>query len=187
MNAHTSALLICLAFCSSHSFAVEQVRDSLPEGSQAQWNEINPDTTVSSARPGEEINFSMKLFRSNHHLIEGRATSDIGKANFKSRLMPSNEVKLSISLKQRELDDVELVAYFDLAHYTMELDGANAVLNQAHKSLIRTITSHLGMAFGEQYEGLDIPEHAFMLVQMLSYWAMSPEGYVHAKREIVSQ
>lgn len=136
--------------------------------------------------PGEEINFALKLFQTNQHFVDGRAKSDIGKILFKSRLMPSNEVKLSLKLKQREIDDIELVAYFDLANYEMELDGGNAVLNTEHKTLMKVLNQHLRSDFEDQYKDYDFPEHAFMLVQMLSYWSVSPEGYVHEKRQIVA-
>ena len=137
--------------------------------------------------PGKEIDYEINLHSSTHHLIRGRADSDIGKMLFKSRLMPSNEVKLSLKLKQRETDDVELVAYFDLANFTMELDGSNSVLNKEHKLLMKTTTKHLQSKFEEQYEDYDFPEHSLMLVQMLSYWSVSPEGYAHEKQTIVSQ
>lgn len=137
--------------------------------------------------PGEEINFNMQVHSSSHYLIDGRASSDIGKLLFKSRLMPSNEVKLSIKLKQRDIDDIELIAYFDLANFTMELDGANSVLNKEHKQLMKVSSAHLQSKFEKQYKDYDFPEHALMLVQMLSYWSISPEGYIHEKRSIVSQ
>lgn len=137
--------------------------------------------------PGEELNFRLKIHTSTHHFINGKAQSDLGKIRFKSRLMPSNEVKLSLKLKQKELADVELIAYFDLANFTMELDGANSVLNKGHKQTLKLVSSHLKDKFIKQYEGYELPEHALMLVQMLGYWSMSPEGYIHEKRSIVSQ
>jgi len=145
------------------------------------------DTSSKNKLPGDDINFRLKLHSSTHHIIEGRARADTGKILFKSRLMPSNEVKLSLKLKQRELDDVELLAYFDLANFTMELDGANSVLNKNHKQMLNLASVSLRPRLEKQYEGLDYPEHALMLVQMLGYWSVSPEGFVHEKRSIVSQ
>lgn len=144
-------------------------------------------TELNEKLPGEEINFDMQVYTSSHYLVDGRASADIGKLLFKSRLMPSNEVKLTIKLKQRDIDDIELTAYFDLANFTMELDGANSVLNKAHKQLMKIASSHLQSKFEKQYKDYDFPEHALMLVQMLSYWSVSPEGYVHEKRSVVSQ
>ena len=137
--------------------------------------------------PGEEVDFQLKLHTSTHHLIEGKARSDIGDMLLKSRLMPSNEVKLSIKLKQSELDDIELLAYIDIANFTMELDGANSVLNRDHKRVLKYAVAHLRPKFEVQYKDYDFPEHALMLVQMLGYWSVSPEGYMHEKRSIVSQ
>lgn len=137
--------------------------------------------------PGEEVNFKLKLHTSTHHLIDGRADSDIGKMLFKSRLMPSYEVKLSIKLKQGELDDIDLIAYVDLANFTMELDGSNGVLNKDHKQVFKYAIAHLGSQFEAQYQGYDAPEHALVLVRMISYWSASPKGYVHEKRSISSQ
>jgi hypothetical protein len=137
--------------------------------------------------PGEDINFQLKIHASTHHLIEGRANSDIGKILFKSSLMPSNEIKLSIKLKQNELDDIQLLAYIDLANFTMDLDGGNSVLNKKHKELMVLTLTHLRSKLERQYEGYDVPEHALMLTQMLGYWSISPEGYVHEKRSIVSE
>lgn len=139
------------------------------------------------ALPGEDIDFRLKVSASTHHYIQGKANAESGKLLFKSRLMPSNEVKLSLKLKQGELEDIELVAYFDLANFTMELDGGDRVLNRAHKKLMDYASLHLRSRFERQYQDHDLPEHAFMLVQMLSYWSVSPEGFVHEKRAIVSQ
>ena len=137
--------------------------------------------------PGEEVNFRLKLHTSTHHMIDGKATSDIGGMLLKSRLMPSNEVKLSVKLKQGELDDIELTAYIDLANFTMELDGSNGVLNVDHKQVMKFASAHIRSKFETQYESYDVPEHALMLVQMIGYWSVSPEGYVHEKRSVVGQ
>lgn len=56
-----------------------------------------------------------------------------------------------------------------------------------HKALMSVLNQHLRSEFEEQYREYDFPEHAFMLVQMLSYWSVSPDGYVHEKREIVAE
>jgi len=137
--------------------------------------------------PIEDIHFSLTLNESTHHMIQGGAKADIGDIEFNSKLLPSNEVELSIILKQDEKDGIELSAYFDLANFTMELDGKNSVLNKDHKKILNMASSQLQSAFGTQYEGYEYPEHALMLTQMLAYWSISPEGYVHEKRSIVSQ
>ena len=107
--------------------------------------------------------------------------------NFKSELLPSNEVQLSIQLGQNGEDNIKLEAYFDLANFTMELDGGNSVLNKEHKKLLKETGEALQSAIWDQYAEYDIPEHALMLTQMLAYWSVSPEGFVHEKRVIVSQ
>jgi len=137
--------------------------------------------------PGEEVNFLLKLHSSTHHMIEGKATSDIGKIVFKCRLMPSNEVKLSMKFKQNESENVELLAYVDLANFTLELDGSNSTLTKDHKQLLKFASSHLESKFETQYKDYDAPEHALVLLRMIAYWSVSPEGYVHEKRSIVSQ
>lgn len=137
--------------------------------------------------PEEEINFRFKLDESTHHMIQGSAKADIGDVAFESELLPSNEVLLNINLEQMDMEGVELNAYFDLANFTMELDGKNAVLNEEHKQMLSLAASRLQSKFLAQYEGYGIPEHALMLTQMLSYWAVSPEGFVHEKRSVVSQ
>lgn len=161
--------------------------DATPADSPSK--KATPDNTepVEQQLPGEEVNFKFKVITSTHHLIEGRADSDIGKILFKSRLMPSNEVKLSINLKQTEIDDISLLAYVDIANFTMELDGGSRILNSDHKSLMKYTVVHLRAKIGPQYEGYDIPEHALMLSQMLAYWSASPEGYVHEQRSITSE
>lgn len=147
---------------------------------------LTHDTLEQIELPGEDIDFKLKLYKKTLYLIDGRATSKIGKILFKSRLMPNNEVKLSVKLKQGDLKDIELVGYFDIAQFTMELDGSNAVLNQQHKELLSVLDAHLRAKLTLAYSEYDFPEHAFMLMQMLSYWSVSPEGYVHEKREIVA-
>ena len=175
-----------------------EVYEAIPTRQTDTYEEKNDDATsdnyetfeqaeIVEKLPGEEINFSIQVHSSSHYLIDGRANSDIGKLLFKSRLMPSNEVKLSIKLKQREIDDIELLAYFDLANFTMELDGGNSVLNKEQKQLMKITSAHLQAKFEKDYKDYDFPEHALMLVQMLSYWSVSPEGFIHEKRSIVSQ
>ena len=164
----------------SYGYAEEQSNSEPDEYEQEQV--AVPEVVL----PGADINFDLDMHQANFHFIQGRADSDIGKILFKSRLMPSNEVKLSLKMKQRESDDIELTAYFDLANFTMELDGANAVLNKDHKALLEVLDTHLRYTFEQKYHDVEPPEHAFMLVQMLSYWSVSPEGYVHEKRSIVS-
>jgi hypothetical protein len=161
-------------------------KSKILEYSEHPVNLSNTEPTADKL-PGEDLNFHLKLYTSTHHMIDGRATSDIGKALFKSRLMASNEIKLSLKLKQSELDDIQLLAYVDLANFTMELDGADSVLNNQHKALMKLILLHLRSKLERQYEDYDTPEHALILIQMLSYWSVSPEGYVHDKRSIVSQ
>lgn len=139
------------------------------------------------APANEDINFNFALDQSTYHLINGGASGDLGELSFQSELLPSNEVTLNIKLNQVDADGVELSAYFDLANYTMELDGKDGVLNQEHKQLLKLTATQLQNKILAQYEGYGIPEHALMLTQMLSYWAMSPEGFVHEKRTIVSQ
>ena len=151
------------------------------------YEDLLTEREIEAELPGKEINYSINIHSSTHHLIDGRASSHIGKILFKSRLMPSNEVKLSLKLKQGEIDDIELVAYFDLANFTMELDGSNGVLNKDHKTLLKITSSHLQYEFEKQYKDYDFPEHSLMLVQMLGYWSISPEGFVHEKRTIISE
>ena len=69
----------------------------------------------------------------------------------------------------------------------MELDGGNAVLSKDHKVLLDTASAQITSSLIEQYEGYEVPEHGFMLIQMLSYWAASPEGYVHEKHIATSR
>jgi len=145
------------------------------------------DAPYKSILPGEDVNFDLDIYSSTHHMIEGNATSDIGDILFKSRLLPSNEVELSINLEQNEFDGVELVAYVDLANFTMEMDGANSVLNVDHKQVLKHSSSHLQSSFEQQYKDYDAPEHALVLIRMIAYWSMSPEGFVHEKRSIVSE
>ena len=135
----------------------------------------------------ENIHFSLQLNESSHHLIQGSGNSDIGNIGFNSKLLPSNEVELSITLEQDETDNIALLAHFDLANFTMELDGKNSVLNKEHKQMLKLASEKLVANFKTQYVDFDFPDHAFMLSQMLTYWSLSPEGYVHEKRTIVSQ
>jgi hypothetical protein len=69
----------------------------------------------------------------------------------------------------------------------MELDGGNSVLDEEHKELLRTSSARLTAELIEQFEGYDVPEHGFMLIQMLSYWSNSPKGFVHEKHVAVSR
>lgn len=149
--------------------------------------ELPQETEAETELPGKEVNFQLDAFTSTDFLVDGTVKSDIGEMNFKSVLMPSNEVKLTLSLNQPEMDDIELVAYFDLAYFRMELDGGNRILNKEHKKLLKLTSLNLQPKFVAQYQDYEIPEHALMMVQMLEYWSVSPEGFVHEKREIVSQ
>ncbi len=182
------------------NFEAEQVYDEPVYSENTSYNELSDDSEDSLAKtpafeekevvaelPGKEINYRINLHSSTHFLVDGRASSDIGKILFKSKLMPSNEVKLSLKLKQGELEDVELVAYFDLANFTMELDGGKSILNKDHKKMLKLTGLHLQSKFEIQYQDYDIPEHVLMLVQMLGYWSVSPEGFVHEKRSIISE
>lgn len=148
------------------------------------------ETKLESQQPEpveNENQLTFNLDQSTHFLILGNADSEHGKMNFKSELLPSNEVQLSIQLQQQDSDKIELKAYFDLANFTMELDGGNSVLNKEHKKLLKQTGESLQSAIWDQYSEYDIPEHALMLAQMLAYWSVSPEGFVHEKRVIVSQ
>ena len=148
--------------------------------------ELEPESAQSE--PVEDDNpLNFNLDQSTHFLILGNAEAEKGQMNFKSELLPSNEVQLSIKLHQEDSDQVELKAYFDLANFTMELDGGNSILNKEHKKLLKESGEALQSAIWEQYAEYDIPEHALMLTQMLAYWSVSPEGFVHEKRVIVSQ
>lgn len=149
--------------------------------------EITSEIEDDMPPPGKDLNYRLNSLTSTDFLIDGNAKSDIGEMAFNSTLLPSNEVKLSLKLKQAEKDDIELVAYFDLAYFTMELDGGNSVLNKQHKELLKLTSLNLQPTILEQYQDYDIPEHALMLVQMLEYWSVSPEGFVHEKRKIVSE
>jgi hypothetical protein len=131
--------------------------------------------------PGEEIGYALKIGESDFHNINGSATSSIGNIQFDSKLLPSNEVRLQLSLESTESEPVMLTAYFDLANFVMELDGGNAVLGEEHKELLRVSNAQLTSKLIEQFEDYGVPEHGFMLVQMLSYWSESPKGYVHEK------
>jgi hypothetical protein len=136
---------------------------------------------------GEEIGYTLQMSESNHHVIKGSATSTIGDIQFDSKLLPSNEVKLTLHLKEAEGKPLEFTAYFDLANFVMELDGGNSVLDEEHKELLRTSSARLTAELIEQFEGYDVPEHGFMLIQMLSYWSNSPKGFVHEKHVAVSR
>jgi hypothetical protein len=130
---------------------------------------------------GEEIDYAMKIAELDFHSISGRATSEIGDIKFRSKLLPSNEVQLELTLERKESERLLFKAYFDLANFVMELDGAGAVLDAEHKELLRVSSSQLTSSLIDHFEGSGIPEHGFMLIQMLSYWSNSPEGYVHEK------
>lgn len=144
-------------------------------------------TPSESERPGDNIHFQLSLDESTHHMIRGSGAADTGEFAFESKRLPSNEVELAIVLKQPLLDDVELTAYFDLANFVMELDGRKSILNREQKQLLDLASARLQNDFQQQYEGYDLPEHALMLSQMMAYWSVSPEGYVHEKRRIVSR
>ncbi len=159
--------------------------DSLPEQQEEQSVHL-PDTTQPEiTEPETPINFS--LDQSTQFMIQGHASNEANRMNFKSELLPSNEVFLSIQLNQDKTENIELKAYFDLANFTMQLDGGNSVLNKKHKQLLKQTVEQLKSSFWEQYAEYDIPEHALMLTQMASYWSVSPEGFVHEKREIISR
>jgi hypothetical protein len=148
------------------------------------------DTSPADKEPepiGKDVNYQLGQLSSTDFLVQGSAKSDIGEMAFNSELTPGNEVKLSLNLKQADGKDIELIAYFDLAYFRMELDGGNNVLNKEHKQLLKLTSLSLRPAFEQQYRDYDMPEHALMLVQMMEYWSVSPEGFVHEKREIVSQ
>lgn len=136
---------------------------------------------------GHEIGYTLKMSESNHHFIQGSATSTIGDIQFDSKLLPSNEVRLTLHLEGSENKPLEFSAYFDMANFVMELDGGNAVLDEDHKELLRTSSVRLTAELIEQFEGYDVPEHGFMLIQMLSYWSNSPKGFVHEKHVAVSR
>lgn len=137
--------------------------------------------------PGEDVEFKLQLTTSDFHHVEGQTNSTIGETLYKSRLLPSNEIELELALKQEGVETKVMKAYFDLANYEMELDGGDAVLNQDHKQLMNISADHLRHHFMSQYDGLEVPEHAFLLVQMLSYWSMAPEGFVYEKRLVQSR
>ena len=148
---------------------------------------LSPESEGKQESPEQEINYQLASFTSSEFLVEGNVTSDIGEMSFNSELMPSNEVKLTLSLNQAGKDAVQLVAYFDLAYFRMELDGGNSILNKEHKEILKLTSFKLRPKLERQYRDYDMPEHALMLVQMMDYWSVSPEGFVHEKREIVSQ
>lgn len=142
---------------------------------------------VAEALPGKEIEFSLEIAESSFYDFKGRASSTIGDIDFDSQLLPSNEVRLMLQLTKSAPENVTLNAYFDLANYVMKLDGGNAVLNKEHKELLRVSSAQLTDALVKQYAGYELPEHGFMLIQMLSYWSKSPEGYAHEPHVSVSR
>lgn len=165
-----------------------EAKINIPENkTEPEQQKSQTDQTSNNESLEDSILFNLDINESTHHMIMGTAKTDTGKLEFTSKLLPSNEVKLSIKLEQDKRDDIELMAYFDLANYTMELDGKNNILNKEHKQILSLASSQLGSSLGAQYEGYDFPDHALMLTQMLAYWSISPEGYVHEKRAIVSQ
>lgn len=166
---------------------------SIQEHSEPLLSEASEQPSPPLAKPmaqdteAADAHFILNLDESTHHLIRGVGGTDSATFAFESKRLPSNEVKLAIILKQDQQDDIEMTAYFDLARFTMELDGQGRVLNQEHKQLLRLAGAKLQEDFRAQYEGYDFPEHALMLSQMMSYWSVSPEGYAHEKRAIVSR
>ena len=52
---------------------------------------------------------------------------------------------------------------------------------------LRVSSAQLTDALVKQYAGYELPEHGFMLIQMLSYWSKSPEGYAHEPHVSVSR
>jgi len=165
--------------------AAQAVSDSQDQAAAELFQENN--TEVEAKPRGHDINFQLDNFTSTDFLVDGTVKSDIGEMAFNSVLLPSNEVKLTLNLNQPGMDNIELVAYFDLAYFRMELDGGNRILNEDHKKLLKLTLLNLQPRFTTQYQEYEIPEHALMMVQMLEYWSVSPEGFVHEKREIVSQ
>ncbi len=130
---------------------------------------------------GEETDYAMKIDELDFHSISGRATSEIGDIKFRSKLLPSNEVQLELTFERKESEPLLFKAYFDLANFVMKLDGGGAVLDAEHKELLRVSSDQLTSLLIDHFEGGGLPEHGFMLIQMLSYWSNSPEGYVHEK------
>ena len=137
--------------------------------------------------PGEEIEYSLQIAESSFYDFKGQASSTIGNIGFDSQLLPSNEVRLMLQLTKDSSEPVTLNAYFDLANFSMELDGGNAVLDQEHKELLHVSSAQLTDSLVKQYDGYEVPEHGFMLIQMLSYWSKAPEGYVHEAHASVSR
>jgi hypothetical protein len=161
----------------------QQMPVSTPENLEEQAVQLVTDALP----PNNESNYQLKDFRSEDFMVEGLAVSDFGQMVFNSELSPANEVKLTLTLKQDSAEDIQLHAYFDLAYFRMELDGGNSVLNKDHKQLLKLASQNLRPEFEQQYRDYDMPEHALMLVQMMEYWSVSPEGFVHEKREVVSR
>lgn len=145
------------------------------------------EQAASEPLPGEEIEYSLQISESSFYDFKGHARSTIGNIGFDSQLLPSNEVRLMLQLTKDSAEPVTLNAYFDLANFSMELDGGNAVLDQEHKELLNVSSAQLTDSLVKQYDGYEVPEHGFMLIQMLSYWSKAPEGYVHEAHASVSR
>ncbi len=165
----------------------EAVQAAPPADADVHQSTVLEETQGDTEAPGEDIHFALSLEESTHHLVRGTGSADIGAFAFESKRLPSNEVELVILLQQEDLEDIEMTAYFDLANFTMELDGQKRILNTQHKQLLDLASAGLEDEFRKQYDGYDLPEHALMLSQMMAYWSVSPEGYVHEKRVIVSR
>ncbi len=166
------ALLAWLLCLSGLSVALEQA----PFETEASGAELLPNAD-------EKPEVKLKLFQNTHHLLQGRADADYGRLKFKSRLFANNEVKFTLSIDDEEEQKLHFTAYFDLTSMTMELDGGGAVLDADQKKLMRQCSELLSRELMSKYED-PIPEHGFMLVQMLGYWSHSPENYQHNKRVI---
>lgn len=145
------------------------------------------EQATSEPLPGEEIEYSLQISESSFYDFKGQASSTIGNIGFDSQLLPSNEVRLMLQLTKDSAEPVTLNAYFELANFSMELDGGNAVLDQEHKELLHVSSALLTDSLVKQFDGYELPEHGFMLIQMLSYWSKAPEGYVHEAHAIVSR
>ncbi len=78
------------------------------------------------------------------------------------------------------IEETKLVAEINVINGTLLLDGHHNVLSSQQKELLQSLSNELEETFSD-----DAPaSHEISLVQLLSYWAQAPQGYVYGRRQV---
>ena len=134
----------------------------------------------------DEPQFQVVIKTDTDTKILGASSSATSVVKFSTDLSAPNEVAVKITFdSQPTSEPIDFSANYNLSDFTIVFDGKGAVLQRHYKLLLVNTSEQLLKKYLDPQTG-NLPLHARMLIQTMSYWSKAPEGFRHIKREIQS-